>query len=183
MITPEQYQHLWGTMEINAGRGAEFDSIVFKIKKNQLRYEVVSHTVGVPWYVVAVIHNMEASLNFTRHLHNGDRLTARTTHVPAGRPVSGIPPFTWEESAEDALRYQGMDKITDWSVPNILLTLEKYNGGGYAKRGINTPYLWAYTNHYGTAPNIGKYTSDGKFDPKAISSQIGAAAILKQFVK
>lgn len=182
MNTPQQYQQLWDTMTINTGREGEFDSIVFKIKKNRPRYEVVSTATGVPWDMIAVIHNMEASLNFTRHLHNGDRLTARTTHVPAGRPAIGNPPFTWEESAEDALRYQGMDKIKDWSIRNTLLTLEKYNGGGYSKRGINTPYLWAYTNHYGTPPNIGKYTSDGKFDPTEISIQIGAAAILKELL-
>lgn len=140
----------------------------------------VSEVTKVPWYVIAVIHNMEASLNFTRHLHNGDRLTGRTTHVPAGRPIAGNPPFTWEESAIDALTMQGMTKIADWSMPNTLLILEKYNGGGYAKRGINSPYLWAATNQYGDVPNIGKYTSDGKFDPKAVSHQIGVAAILKQ---
>ena len=150
----------------------EIGSILFKIDKNKSRYEAVSKSTGVPWYVIAVIHNMEASLNFTRHLHNGDRLTGRTTHVPIGRPVAGTPPFTWEESATDALTMQGMTKIKDWSIPNILLTLEKYNGGGYARRVINSPYLWAATNHYGDAPNIGKYTADGKFDPKAISHQI-----------
>jgi len=169
-------------MTINTGRSGEFDSIIFKIKKNRPRYEIVAITTAVPWEVIAVIHNMEASLNFTRHLHNGDKLTARTTHVPAGRPFKGNPPFTWEESAEDALTIQGLTKITDWGIPNTLLTLEKYNGGGYAKRGINTPYLWAYTNHYGTPPNVGKYTADGKFDPQAISSQIGAAAILKELL-
>jgi len=180
--TPAQYQQLWDTAVIREKNKDEINSLLFKIKKNGTRYLSVSNATHVPWYVIAVIHNMEASLNFTRHLHNGDKLTARTTHVPAGRPLAGNPPFTWEESAVDALTMQGMTKITDWSVPNILLTLEKYNGGGYAKRGINTPYLWAATNHYGDAPNIGKYVADGHFDPKAISIQIGAAALLKGLI-
>jgi lysozyme family protein len=46
----------------------------------------VAGEVGIPWYVVAVIHNMEAGQNLRTHLHNGDSLTARTVHVPAGRP-------------------------------------------------------------------------------------------------
>ena len=65
----------------------------------------------MPWYVVGLIHTMESSGNFAAHLHNGDPLSARTTHVPAGRPKAGAPPFTWEESATDALTMQGFAKL------------------------------------------------------------------------
>ena len=182
MNTPEQYQQLWDSMELMEVTAAHVLTLAGKIKANKPRYDTVSAATSVPWAFIGVIHNMECDLSFHAHLHNGDPLTARTVHVPAGRPVTGNPPFTWEFSAEDALRYMGYDKITDWSVPSMLLHLEKYNGGGYAKRGINTPYLWSATNHYGLPPNIGKYTSDGKFDPNAISNQIGAAALLKQLI-
>jgi len=106
-------------------------------------------------------------------------LTARTIHVPKGRPKAGNPPFQWEDSAIDALKYQGLNAISDWSIPNVLKELEFYNGAGYRKRGINTPYLWSATNHYGIAPNIGKYVEDGKFDSATVSQQIGAGAIIK----
>lgn len=182
MKTPEQYQQLWDSMELMAFDVPAVLHLAALIKANKTRYNTVSAATSVPWAFIGVIHNMECSLSFNHQLHNGDPLTARTTHVPAGRPVAGNPPFTWEESAEDAMRYMGYNLITDWSVPSMLLHLEKYNGSGYAKRGINTPYLWSATNHYGLPPNIGKYTSDGKFDPTAISNQIGAAALLKQLI-
>ena len=57
----------------------------------------------------------------------------------------------------------------------MLYLFEKFNGFGYVKRGINTPYLWSYTNHY----SKGKFAGDGKFDPNLVSKQPGTAAIMK----
>lgn len=98
-------------------------------------------------------------------------------NVPAGRPLAGKPPFTWEESAADAVRMKGFDKVEDWSVPRALWLLEKYNGLGYRLyHGMASPYLWAGTNHY----SRGKYVGDGKFSAVAVSKQAGAAGILQQ---
>ncbi len=176
MNTPAQYQQLWDTMAVY--KAAQAEAIADKIADNNVRYQTVVSKWKLPWYIVGIIHNMEADMNFTRHLHNGDKLTARTVHVPAGRPLTGTPPFTWEESAKDALTMCGLDKVSDWSIPHTLLVLEGYNGFGYQRRGINSPYLWAGSSNYVK----GKYVSDGKFDPEAVSHQIGAALILKQFI-
>ena len=94
-------------------------------------------------------------------------------------PPSIDNPYTWEESALDCLiNVCKFHKITDWSIGNYLWISEKFNGLGYRSKKINTPYVWSYTNHYGTPPHIGKYVSDGKFDPTAISKQAGCAAYL-----
>ena len=128
--------------------------------------------------MVGIIHSLEAGGDFTRHLHNGDPLTARTTHVPAGRPKTGKPPFTWEQSAIDALRGQGLAAWKDWSVPGTLFQLEGYNGFGYRDHhpDVPSPYLWSCSNHY----TRGKYVADGRFSPTAVSQQVGAALLLKQ---
>jgi hypothetical protein len=120
---------------------------------------------------------MESSLNFNTHLHNGDPLTQRTTHVPVGRPAEGNPPFTWEESAVDSLKYQGLDKWADWTMPGVLYKLEEYNGWGYRLHhsDVLSPYLWSFSNNY----TKGKYTADGSFSPDAVSQQCGAAVLLK----
>ncbi len=93
---------------------------------------------------------MEASQNFTRHLHNGDPLTARTRQVPAGRPRTGNPPFTWEASATDALTLDGFNSWTDWTVAGALFKLERFNGSGYRlyHPQVKSPYLWSFSNHY-----------------------------------
>jgi lysozyme family protein len=126
------------------------------------------------WSVIAIIHSLEASLNFKTHLHNGDPLTAKTVRVPKGRPL-GNPPFDWVESAADALQFDGLSNWQDWSIPGSLYRFELFNGMGYRKRGIPSPYLWSFSNHY----TKGKFVKDGDFDADKVSQQCGAAVLLK----
>lgn len=172
-----EYEELYDTCEIRSGRFGDVDRVVDRILPNRQRYETVASGVGAPWYFVAVIHNMESSLNFKRHLHNGDPLTARTRHVPAGRPP-GDPPFTWEESAEDALKLRRIDRVSSWGVAGLLYELEGYNGWGYRKfhPHVKSPYLWSFSNHY----SRGKYVADGTWSDRAVSRQCGAAVLLRR---
>lgn len=132
----------------------------------------------IPWYFIACAHYLECSFDFKKHLHNGDPLSGYTVRVPANRPKVGHgPPFTFEESAVDALKLKKFNEITNWNLPTVLRKLEAYNGFGYFKyHSINSPYLWSYSNQY----TKGKYVSDGKFDAEAVSKQMGAAVILKR---
>ena len=177
----QEYRGLFDTCVIKRNRKPEVDTIVEKIVKNQKRYETVAEPLKIPWYFVAVIHSMESSMNFKTHLHNGDSLKKRTVHVPAGRPKSGSPPFTWEESAKDALKYKKLDKWDDWSISGILYKLEEYNGWGYRKYhpDVLTPYLWSFSNHY----TKGKYVSDGSFSDTAVSGQCGAAVLIRRLAE
>jgi lysozyme family protein len=172
----QQYQILFNSCVVSDSHISDVNQVIAQILPKQARYQSVAEPLGIPWYFVALVHTMETSLNFKRHLHNGDPLTARTVHVPAGRPLAGQPPFTWEQSATDALRFEGLANLPDWSLPAILYRLESYNGFGYRKLrpAINSPYLWSFSNHY----TAGKFTSDHGFDPQAVSKQCGAAVIL-----
>ena len=174
----EEYKELYATCEVRENRFDDIDPIVDRVLENQERYENVASKVGAPWFFIAVIHNMESSMRFDRHLHNGDRLTARTVHVPSGRPVAGEPPFTWEESAQDALTLQGIDKVEDWTLPRMLYQLESYNGWGYRLHHahVKSPYLWSFSNHY----TSGKYVADGTWSDTAVSRQCGAAVIVRR---
>src|SRR4029450_3335179 len=84
-----RYELLYESCLCRPKRKAEVNRLVRRISTNRKRYEKVGKAVGVPWYVVGIIHSLEASGDFTRHLHNGDPLKARTVHVPAGRPKTG----------------------------------------------------------------------------------------------
>ncbi len=142
-------------------------------------YLEIQKLVRVPWPIVAAIHFRESSQDFTRHLHNGDPLGDFTIRVPRGRPENaGPPPFTWIESACDALSMR-MRMPHDWDLASCLLYLEQYNGMGYQKRGLNTPYLWNYTQYY----TKGLYVADGKFDPNIQEHRPGCVAILKTLQK
>lgn len=173
-----EYQELFNTMEIDPARFAEVDRIVARILPNKTKYEAVASTVKAPWFFVAAIHNMESGLRMDRHLHNGDPLTARTRQVPANRPSTGTPPFSWEESAVDALQLRKIDTVVTWNLERILYEMEGYNGWGYRlhHQHVKSPYLWSFSNHY----TRGKYVADGTWSDTARSQQCGAAVIIKR---
>lgn len=173
------YQHFFDTCIIKSEKYVTVDAAVNKIVTGKDRYESVGIPLNLPWYFIGIVHYMEGSCNFKTHLHNGDPLTARTVHVPAGRPVTGTPPYTWEFSASDALKLKKLDKWPDWDIPGILYKLEEYNGFGYRnlKQPIPSPYLWSFSNHY----IKGKYVADGRYDANAVSAQCGAAVLLRRF--
>lgn len=173
-----EYINLYKTCELQAEHFSTVDTLVDKILSHRSRYVHVADALGIPWYFIAAIHNMESSQNFSRHLHNGDPLTARTKQIPKGRPKKGTPPFTWEESAIDALKFSKLDKQDDWSLPHMLYKLEGYNGWGYRLHHthVKSPYLWSYSNRY----TSGKYVADGTWSDTARSRQCGAVPIIKR---
>ncbi len=177
----EEYDDLFNTCIIRVEKVSEVEATLKRIDANRGRYEAVEGALGVPWHYVAVVHSMEASLDFTCHLHNGDPLTACTVQVPAGRPKTGNPPFTWEESATDALTLKRLDAWDDWSVSGTLYKLEQYNGWGYrlVHPDVKSPYLWSYSNHY----TSGKYVADGTWSDTAMSRQCGAAVLLRRMAE
>jgi lysozyme family protein len=150
-----------------------------RIVKGRARYEEVEQATGVPWYVIAVIHALEASFNFHGHLHNGDPLSARTVHVPPKRPAEWLPPADWKSSAIDALQGMNFAGASSWSLAKTLYRLERYNGFGYLNKGINSPYLWSFSDMY----SKGKFVADRRFDPEAVSRQCGAAVMIKLLAK
>ena len=175
-----EYQDLFDTCLIPSTKAATVESLATNIENNKQRYASVGGT-KIPWYFIGVIHNMESSLNFTKHLHNGDPLTKRTVQVPAGRPPTGSPPFTWEESAKDSLGLKKLFDWTDWTIPGILFKLEQYNGFSYRLNHphVKSPYLWSFSNHY----TRGKFVADHVFSETAVSKQCGAAVILRRLAE
>lgn len=180
----EEYARLWASMEIRASKAPDIDATAKKIAAKKARYQAVSETTRVPWFMIGAIHAMECGLAFDRHLHCGDPLTARTYHVPAGRPKA--PPangerYTWAESAADALTLKGLETIGEWPIERICYELERFNGWGYRlwHQSVLSPYLWSGTNHY----SRGKYVADGQWSSTAVSGQSGAMAIIKRLAE
>ena len=173
------YKRLWTSCAIRPERAAIVDELVDRVAKNRKRYEAAARPAGVPWHVVGVIHLLEAAGPSRRTSTTATRSGRRTVRVPPGRPATGSPPFTWEASAADALAQQGLNLWRDWSVPGTLFVLERYNGFGYRPRGINSPYLWSFSNQY----TKGKYVADGKYSASTVSEQCGAAVLLTRMVQ
>jgi lysozyme family protein len=140
------------------------------------RYQTIATAAKVPAFFIALAHERESSGNWECSLAQGDPLSRRSIHVPAGRiPPPAEPPFTFEAAAIDALTVcDHVNQWTDWSIPGGLTSLERLNGLGYAERNWPSPYIWAGSNQY----HSGKYVADGQFDPDAVDPQLGCAVML-----
>lgn len=157
----------------NAKLTVSYGNIVKQLIAAKPRYQAVEAKTGVPWAVIAVIHERESSQNWGRSLAQGDPWDRVSTHVPAGRG-----PFkSWEEAAIDALEncHPFLARKKQWDIGSTLVNLELYNGAGYANMGKPSPYLWAGTDQYVR----GKYVADGRFDPNHVDRQPGCANLLK----
>lgn len=158
---------------------SELKSVCGKILANMARYKEVELATGVPWKIVGCIHEKEASLNFNTYLQNGDRLfnsagvAVPTTDVPRG--VGPFNPQTWVNAAIHALGGQGAHTSAPRSIGYWLGWAEAYNGLGYRKRGLPSPYIWSFTDQY----SKGHYIRDGVFDPNAVDANPGVAAMIK----
>jgi len=173
------YEDLWNRHTIRKEWQPAAIAAAKTILSGRLLYEKLCQNINpkMPWYVPGILHMMESHCNFKRHLHNGDSLQHRTIQVPAGRPLKGEPPYTWLDSAADALTLHHFQLYQSWRLDQILYRFECFNGLGYRSRHIYSPYLWSGTTFY----TKGKYIEDNKFDPELVSDQVGAA-VLFQYV-
>lgn len=171
----EHYKNLWSTMVIDPKKESTIVWYVKKIKEGAARYQEVEKETGVPWQVIGCKHLMEGAGDFTRVLHNGERIIGtgkKTRLVPKNRG-----PFdSWEEAAIDALRIKKQPK--EWTIENTLYYCERFNGLAYLRdpNKPNSPYLWSFTQHY----TRGKFVRDHVYSPTAISKQCGIAPVLKK---
>lgn len=150
------------------------DTVSHKLVNAKTRYQTVEAKTGVPWAVIAVIHQRESSQSWVASLAQGDPWNHVSIHVPKGRG-----PFkSWEDAAIDALVVCPPHAAhwDDWTIAGALALLEQYNGTGYAARGIPSPYIWSATDQY----HRGKYIADGHFDPEAVDHQTGCVALLQR---
>ncbi len=146
------------------------------------QYQTVTRMTGVPWWIIAVIHEREASQDWSRGIAQGDPWDAVSRHTPTGRG-----PFqSWQAAAVDALCNCSpfAAKWKDWSSGGALTLLERYNGLGYAMGPIDkqdhkyppqpSPYIWSGTDQY----KSGKYVADHDYRPDVIDAQLGCAGLL-----
>jgi lysozyme family protein len=180
------YAHLWAGLVPTAAHVPAIQAICRRLIANKTTYQRIAKTVWAKpdfWFVVALIDQMEHDASrglCATHLHNGDSLARRTVHVPAGRPPApATPPFSFAESAVDALRYQGLDQVAAWTPERLAYWLEvRWNGEGYLSKPGENPYLVAWSGE----ETPGKYIRDHDFDPAAKSGQPGALTVLKVLI-
>lgn len=181
-----KYAGLFAKAHILPARQAEVAKVAARLvaPAAKSRYQVISEATGVPWFVIAVIHEREASQDFSRQLGQGDPLNAPSRHVPRGRgpffnhPSDPPGKDAFYRGAVDALQncppYLG--KWTDWSAGGACVATLLYNGTGYDDyHHENSPYEAGATDQ----EQRGKYSADGQFNAGAWDTQIGCIAMFK----
>lgn len=175
----DYYKQLYDTVQILPGKLEQVKAEVDRIYKGYQSYKAVEAQCGVSWVFHAAIHEMECDCNFSRQILNGEKWDRVTTIWPVG-----LGPWkSWVESTVYALKrkrasdptWTPLDEVEDWTIAICGREWEKWNGGGYLRRGKNSPYLWAGSNH---GVGVGYYRADGQYDPTAQSKQIGAMVLL-----
>jgi lysozyme family protein len=159
---------------INERSVSELASVCNAIEINKERYLSAQRLTGVPWDVIAACHYRESSLSFKGVLHNGEYIIGtgkKTKLVPAGRGPFG----SWEAAAVDAMMIESSKFPKVWDTAGKLDFTERYNGLGYRKKGVPSPYVYAGTNKYSS----GLYVADGKYSSTKVDLRLGTAAIIK----
>jgi lysozyme family protein len=153
-------------------RAAEFTAVATRLVAAKARYQDVERATAVPWFIIAVIHEREASQNFSASIAQGDPWDKVSTHEPRGRG-----PFaSFEAAAYDALANcpPYATHWRDWSAGGGLTLLELYNGLAYANHGQPSPYVWSGTDQY----IKGKVLVDhGPIEP-VVDKQLGCAGLI-----
>ncbi len=137
--------------------------------ENKEKYKKIESATGIPAELVCAIHYRESGCNFNTYLHNGDPLGKPTVHVPKGKFFND-----WTSAAIDALKSGHYGKVSRDDLNSQLEFAERYNGLGYRKRGLMSPYVWSGTDKY----TQGMYVADGKFAPTKKDPRVGVAAAL-----
>ena len=170
------YAQWWDDARILSDQQTEVTNTVIRLRKNESRYQNIENLTGVPWELIACLHERESGAKFDRQLAQGDPLNRRSTNEPISGPFD-----TFEASAIWALHHDKLDAVVDWRIEKMIYYAELWNGWGYALYHPNTPspYIVGGT----TVQKPGKYVADGVWSSSTWDKQIGVLAMLLEMSK
>lgn len=166
-------EHLadWERMAILPAHLSTVDWFVNQILEGKESYDKVASETGVPAFLIGAIHGRESTFNFARTIRDGK---------------NAVLPEAWIDDAITVVREELAsiypNKISSWGPAECLYFLLRYNGVGYRLNGpprpMRSPYVFSMSDHY----KVGKYTSDGNFDPDHVDVQVGCGTALRRAV-
>jgi lysozyme family protein len=175
-LQPE-YTSLLGAMVVEPAARASVDRVATKIIAYRRNFQAVQDAIGIPIVFSGPSFYREASLNFNLSPAQGDPWRRVSVHVP-----KGLGPYPdWQSAAIAAYKHNGLDKVGagKWTWELVCFYAELFNGFGYRDyHHEHSPYLWGGTN----IQQLGKYTSDGKFE-EVEDSQLGVIPIGKRIAE
>lgn len=165
---------------LSSNQKSDLTNFIINYKKNLDIYNQVAIAADIPEILVAAIHWREASGDFTTYLHNGDPLGKPTSHIPKGLFFT-----EWIPAAVDALDRETLAKkasgisYEETNINDMLIYAEYFNGLGYKKRKLPSPYILAGTTCY----IKGKFDNDGDFNSNDVDRQLGILSMLRAIIE
>jgi lysozyme family protein len=151
-----EYRRMFRSLAVRPERRAIVPQVVRSLVAHRRRYERAGAPVGVPWWFVAILHDLEG---------------ARSFHRPE-------PSRTWAQSATEGLMRRGLADVGGWSITRALYRFERLDGFGYRSLDVASPYLWSFSQHY----ERGQFAADGAFHAHQVSRGCGAGVLLRTLV-
>jgi lysozyme family protein len=173
------YAQQIASMKIEPDRIKELDQDCEILLKEKAAFVELSDRTPnrTPAAFIMAVAMREMSGNTRCFLGNGQALSRRTTITPKGLgPWLQPYPENFIQGGLLALHIDGIDKITQWSLPRAAYESEALNGFGYMSKGIPSPYVFGGTN----IQRKGKYVSDGNYDPNTMDTQLGTLTIIER---
>lgn len=176
VLKPE-YSQLLSVMSVRPDRKEHLDQTVIQIMSGRSRFEMVTAVTGVPVAFIGPSFYREAGLDFKLNPAQGWPLTSRSKITPRNGPFRD-----WTSAGIAAYRLNGLDRVGagNWTWELICFYAELFNGMGYRDfHHMHSPYLWGGSN----IQMIGKYTSDGDFDPNHWDEQLGVIPLARRIIE
>lgn len=176
-ILKPEYTGLLAAMVVREECRHLVDEVAVRLCQNKTRYQPVTDADGVPVVFIGPSFEREASSNFSKNPAQGWPLHSHSKWIPRNGPFPD-----WKTAAIAAYRLNGLDKVGagNWTWELICFYGELFNGMGYRDfHHMHSPYLWGGTN----IQTVGKYTSDDKFDPAHMDTQLGIIPVARRMVE
>lgn len=175
----------WERMKVKPSFWPAAQKFAKRALSHKAEYVAISETIKnqtgkyVPWWFIPLVHERECIRgvdNWTCNIGQGTPFNQKS-HI---KPYNG-PFHSFREAAIAALVNEAPHAAnnTNWSGGGTMTIAEAYNGMGYAKKGLPSPYVWSGTDQYVK----GKYIRDGVFDPNKVDTQLGVAISLKAMME
>lgn len=168
-----RYESWINNAQIDPDEADKVAAALARAIRNRPRVEAVARQLNVPWTLLAAFVEREASGRLDRHPANGDSLKRKTVSDPAGLPRHVQPPYTYENCAEEEYAEIVRPANGVWTLAEMCHAAEHFNGIGYVKMGVPSPYVVAAT----TCEEMGKFIADHKFSRSVEDEQVGCLAL------
>ena len=121
------YSTRWSAMIVRLDRMAATDAVVRRMASREARYRAVTDPLGVPWWWLAAIHELEHSGRFTTSMTAVDPIDVPPRELILNATIQYL---QWADSGHALRRCRGQECWRDWRDPGTPYQWGRVSGCG-----------------------------------------------------